>query len=79
MLFAGTDQLDQLERVDAMASDRLLCLVNPQWRRLQDFSLWQRGKARAAFFDRGYTSTYAFEEFACRGEDVKLVNEFGVG
>ena len=79
VLFCGTDQMDDLARVDAMASGRLLCLLNPQFKREQDFSLWQRGKAKAAFFDKGYETAYAFEEFGCRGEDVKLVGEWGVG
>jgi len=79
VLFAGCDQMDQLAKVDAMASGRLLCLLNPQFRRPEDFSLWQRGKAKAAYFDKGYEVTYAFEEFACRGEDVKLVAEYGAG
>ena len=75
VLFAGTDQMDKLSEVDKMASGRLLCLLNPQFKRAEDFSLWQRGKAKAAFFDKGYEVGYAFEEFACRGEDVKLVGE----
>jgi len=79
VLFAGCDQIDQLARVDAMADGRLLCLLNPQFRRVEDFSLWQRGKARTAFFDRGFETTYAFEEFACRGEDVKMIFEYGLG
>ena len=62
-----------------MASGRLLCLLNPQFRRLEDFSLWQRGKAKATYFEQGYEVGYAFEEFACRGEDVKLVGERGSG
>ena len=78
-LFVGTDQMDELSRLDAMADGRLLCLVNPQFKRMEDFSLWQRGKARSAYFERGYEVAYAFEEFACRGEDVKLVGEFGEG
>ena len=52
-----------------MVSDaRLLCLLNPQFRRLEDFSLWQRGAAGRAFFERGYVTSFAFEELACRGE-----------
>ena len=79
ILFAGSDQIDELARVDAMATGRVLCLLNPQFQREADFSLWQRGKAKAAYFDKGYQVSYAFEEFACRGEDVKLVGEYGVG
>ena len=42
-----------------MASGRLLCLLNPQFKRLEDFSLWQRGKAKSAYFERGYETTFA--------------------
>jgi len=79
VLFAGCDQMDELAKVDKMAAGRLLCLLNPQFKRMEDFSLWQRGKAKAAYFDKGYELAYAFEEFACRGEDVKLVGEYGLG
>jgi len=79
VLFAGTDQIGKLAEIDAMANGRLLCLVNTQFKRLEDFSLWQRGRAKAAYFEKGYEVTYAFEEFAARGEDVKLCCEYGLG
>ena len=79
VLFLGCDQLTQLEQVDAMAKGRLLTLLNPQFKRLEDFSLWQRGKAKSVYFEKDYEVVFAFEEFACRGEDVKLVGEYGVG
>ena len=69
VLFLGTDQLADLLKVNSMASGRLLCLLNPQFKRLEDFSLWQRGQAKQAYFEQGYEVGYAFEEFACRGED----------
>ena len=79
-LFAGCDQLGRLREVDGMAgADRLLCLLNPQFKRLEDFSLWQRGEARSVVFERGYECSFAFEEFACRGEDVKLACGQGAG
>ena len=62
-----------------MASGRLLCMVNPQFRRVEDFSIWQKGQANKVYFDKNYETAYAFEEFACRGEDVKLVGEYGLG
>ena len=47
VLFPGTDQMDDLEKVESMVGGkRLLCLLNPQFKRLEDFSLWQRGKAK---------------------------------
>lgn len=77
VLFCGCDQMDQLDNVEAMAQGRLVVLVNPQFRRIQDFGLMQRTRAQP-LLDR-YTVSYAFEEFACRGEDVKLVYEAGAG
>ena len=80
VLFAGSDQMDELAKVEAMVGGkRLLCLLNPQFSRPEDFSLWQRGKAKSTYFERGYQTTFAFEELACRGEDVKLVGEYGRG
>jgi len=79
LLFPGTDQLADLIKVNGMAKGRLLCLLNPQFKRLDDFSLWQRAKAKEAYFDQGYELGYAFEEFGCRGEDVQLVGEWGLG
>ena len=79
VLFAGCDHLDDLAKVDAMVSSRLLCLLNPQFRRLDDFGLWQRGKAKETYFEKDYQVTFAFEELACRGEDVKIIGEYGIG
>ena len=79
MLFCGTDQVDKLRDVDTMASGRLLTLLNPQFRRLSDFSIWQKKAAQEVFFDRDYETTFAFEEFACRGEDIKMIGEYGIG
>lgn len=80
IVFAGSDQMDDLAKVEGMVGDkRLLCLLNPQFRRLEDFSLWQKGKAKSMYFDRGYEVTFAFEELACRGEDIKLIGEYGIG
>lgn len=79
LLFPGCDQLSALERIDAAAGGRALVLVNAQFRRREEFSVWQRQQADAAFFDVGYETAYAFEEFACRGEDVKLVGSLADG
>lgn len=80
MIFAGCNQIDQLARVDELAGhERLVCLLNPQFTQLDEFNWWEQAKARAIYFDRGYEVVYAFEQFACRGEDVQLVCEFGLG
>ena len=60
-------QMDKLEQVDQMAAGRLLLLLNPQFRREADFGLWQRAKARAAYFDKGYVPVYAFTSLARHG------------
>jgi len=78
VLFPGCDQLDLMEKVDKMCGERLLVLLNPQFRRPGDFGLFQRKQAASAYFDRGYQTSFSFEEFACRGEDVKLVGEWDV-
>ena len=61
--------------------ERLVVLVNPQFRRLSDFSPLggQRARAQKAFFDANFEVAYGFEEFGCRGEDVKLVGSRTVG
>ena len=80
VVFPGADQMDDLAKVEGMVGGkRLLCLLNPQFKRLEDFSLWQRGKAKESFFERGYEVGFAFEEIACRGEDVKIIGEYGLG
>lgn len=75
LLFPGADQLAALEQMDASCGPRTLIVLNKQFRRPADFGL-NRGRADAAFFDRGFETAYALEEFACRGEDVKLVGAF---
>jgi len=80
ILFPGTDQLEQLAQTEAMVGDkRLMLLVNPQWRRESDFAPNQRPRARELLFGRGYEVGYAFDELACRGEDVKLVGGVSAG
>ena len=80
LLFAGPDQLEQLAQTEAMVgNNRLLVLLNPQWRRLSDFAPAERKRAAELFFERGYKTGYAFDELACRGEDVKLVGGVATG
>jgi hypothetical protein len=74
ILFPGCDQLASLEQIDQSSGpQRLVLLINPQFRRLSDFGPLQRSRAQATFFGRGYETAFSFEEFACRGEEVKLV------
>eukprot|EP00965_Chrysotila_dentata_P242374 6204840-Pleurochrysis_carterae.AAC.1 len=79
LLFLGCDQLQGLKQVDEMAGERLMILLNPQFRRREDFSRVDQSLADSLFFNRGYEVGYAFEEFACRGEDVKLVGSVADG
>ena len=71
MIFPSPDQLDDLQRIDAMVGvKRPLLVVNPQYRRPADFGFFKKG-AGEKLLSR-YAVGYAFEEFACRGESVKL-------
>ena len=76
ILFPGVDQLDQIANVDRMVGDdRLLLLFNRQFQRPADFGFGATtSRANSVVFDR-FQWGFAFQEFACRGEDVKLLYE----
>jgi len=81
ILFPGVDQLDTMEEVNAMVGEsRTLILVNRQFQRPADFGLnpMRQGKSKSTVFDR-YSWGFAFQEFACRGEDTKLTFEYSKG
>jgi Domain of unknown function (DUF1995) len=75
VLFPGVDQLDKLNELDAMVGDRPLLLFNKQFQRPADFGFIKKGQSQMQIFDR-YSQGFAFQEFACRGEDTKLTFEF---
>mmetsp|Transcript_8483 Transcript_8483/g.17686 ORF Transcript_8483/g.17686 Transcript_8483/m.17686 type:complete len:274 (-) Transcript_8483:1638-2459(-) len=76
VLFPGVDQLKQLEDIDAMVGpERALILFNKQFQRPVDFGFTNTNRSQKEIFDR-YAPGFAFQEFACRGEDLKLTFEF---
>lgn len=78
LLFPGPDQLDNMKEIEQMVGDkRTLLLFNRQFTRAADFGFFQKGEAQK-LLDR-YEFAFAFQEIACRGEDVKLVFEQSVG
>lgn len=76
ILFPGVDQLDRLEEIDAMVGpERTLILFNKQFQRPADFGFASSKRSEKAIFEK-YSWGFAFQELACRGEDVKLLYEY---
>jgi hypothetical protein len=78
LLFPGPDQLSNIQQIEEMVKERTLILFNKQFTRSADFGFFDKGKAEKLIFDR-YQWGFAFQEIACRGEDVKLTFEQSVG
>jgi len=78
LLFPGPDQLSNIQQIEEMVKDRTLILFNKQFTRAADFGFFAKDKAQKLIFDR-YQWGFAFQELACRGEDVKLTFEQSVG
>jgi len=75
LLFPGVDQLNSIEDIDKMVSDeRTLILFNKQFQRPADFGFGNKERCNKVVFDR-FSWGFAFQELACRGEDVKLLYE----
>jgi Domain of unknown function (DUF1995) len=75
ILFPGVDQLEKIQEIDSMVGERTLILFNRQFQRPVDFGFGNKDRAQKAIFDR-YQWGFAFQEMACRGEDVKLTFEY---
>jgi hypothetical protein len=75
VLFPGVDQLDKVAEIDAMVGERTLILFNKQFQRPVDFGFQDKGRSSNVIFDR-FKWGFAFQELACRGEDVKLTFEY---
>jgi hypothetical protein len=76
ILFPGVDQLDKIDEIDKMVGDeRALLIFNKQFQRPVDFGFGKKDKCQQIVFDR-FSFGFAFQEFACRGEDTKLTFEF---
>jgi len=75
LLFPGVDQLDTIEDIDKMVGEeRTLILFNKQFQRPADFGFGNKERCEKVIFDR-FSWGFAFQELACRGEDVKLLYE----
>jgi hypothetical protein len=76
ILFPGVDQLSNIEQIDEMVGEeRTLILFNKQFRRPEDFGFGNGDRCNKAVFDP-FSYGFAFQEFACRGEDTKLTFEY---
>lgn len=76
ILFPGVDQLNKIEEIDQMVGDqRVLILFNKQFQRPADFGFGKGDRCKKIVFDR-FSQGFAFQEFACRGEDTKLTFEY---
>lgn len=75
ILFPGVDQLGNIEQVDQMVGPRTLLLFNKQFQRPADFGFVDAKESEKVVFDR-FSYGFAFQEFACRGEDTKLTFEY---
>mmetsp|Transcript_28991 Transcript_28991/g.61733 ORF Transcript_28991/g.61733 Transcript_28991/m.61733 type:complete len:278 (+) Transcript_28991:52-885(+) len=78
VLFPGPDQYAKLKEIeDMVGSQRTLIVFNRQFTRPEDFGFF--GKKEAKVFMDKYQWGFAFQEIACRGEDVKLTFEQSLG
>jgi hypothetical protein len=77
LLFPGVDQLEKIDEIDQMVGNqRPLILFNKQFQRPADFGFGSSSKkSQKIVFDR-FSPGFAFQEFACRGEDTKLIFEY---
>lgn len=76
ILFPGVDQMEKIAEVDQMVgNERPLLLFNKQFQRPADFGFGAGDKSKSIIFDR-FSYGFAFQEFACRGEDTKLTFEY---
>lgn len=75
ILFPGVDQLDKIKEIEDMVGDRTLILFNRQFTRPADFGFGRRDKSEEQIFNK-FKWGFAFQEFACRSEDIKLTFEY---
>jgi hypothetical protein len=75
ILFPGVDQLKSMDDIDKMVGNRPLLLFNKQFQRPIDFGFGNKDRSQKQIFDR-FSYGFAFQEFACRGEDTKLLFEY---
>ncbi len=76
ILFPSVDQLEKIDEIDQMVgNERVLILFNKQFQRPADFGFGKNDRCKKVVFDR-FSYGFAFQEFACRGEDTKLTFEY---
>jgi hypothetical protein len=75
ILFPGVDQLDNIDQVSKMVGTRPLILFNKQFQRPADFGFGKKDDCNQIVFDR-FSWGFALQEYACRGEDMKLTFEY---
>jgi len=78
VVFPGPDQYTKLKEIEDMVGDqRTLIVFNRQFTRAEDFGFFRKGEAKEWL--QKYQWGFAFQEIACRGEDVKLTFEESLG
>jgi hypothetical protein len=75
ILLTGVDQLDNIDQVSKMVGPRPLILFNKQLQRPADFEFGKKDNCNQIVFDQ-FSWGFAFQEYACRGEDMKLTFEY---
>jgi hypothetical protein len=76
ILFPGVDQLNNIQEIHEMVGEeRTLILFNKQFQRPADFGFGNGDRCKKIVFD-SFSQGFAFQEFACRGEDMKLSFEY---
>lgn len=86
------ETVDGIEGISSQAGDRLVALLNPQWRIVDDaldsaskqdgvfgqFASFLGGKGNSLrrLDDMGFESTYILEGYVCRGGNVRLIKRF---
>ena len=58
-----------------VGKERTLLLFNKQFQRPADFGFRNKERSTKSIFDK-FSHGFAFQEFACRGEDLKLTFEY---
>ena len=78
LVFPSPDQLENMKQIEQMVGDkRAMIVFNRQFTRAADFGFFKKGESQK-FLDK-FEWAFAFQEIACRGEDVKLMFEQSTG
>lgn len=77
ILFPSPDQLTKIKEIEQMVGERTLIIFNRQFTKAQDFGMFNKQEAEKVIDKNEYG--FAFQEIACRGEDVKLTYDQSIG